>query len=107
MPGQIPHFLRVEDAVADVAADHQPISIAHDPTRGRRPARPVRKTEWSRHNATHGPKRRGRTFPGEFLPRTTSKWLPGCSLAPGTMLRGARRKDHGGVRESPGTAGRS
>src|SRR3954463_5121217 len=107
LPGQIPHFLRVGDAVVDVAADHQPISNAQDPTLGRRPARPVRKVEWDGHKATHVPNRRGRTFPGEFLSRIASKYLPGCTLALGTMPRGARRKDRRGVPEPPETTGRA
>src|SRR3954462_15106917 len=107
LPGQIPHFLRVGDAVSDVAADHRPISKAQDPTRGRRPARPIRKVEWDGPKATHVPNRRGRTFPGEFLSRIASKCLPGCTLAMGTMPRGARRKDRRGVPESPETTGRS
>src|SRR3954453_9925482 len=107
MPGQLPHFLRVGDAISVAVVDHQPISKAQGPTRGRRPARPVRKVEWNRHKATHVPNRRGRTFPGEFISRIASKCLPGCTLALGTMPRGARTKDPRGVPESPGTTGRS
>jgi hypothetical protein len=94
MPGQIPHFLRVGDAVSDAVADHQSISNAQDPTRGRRSARPVRKTEWSRHKATHVPNSRGRIFFGRVPPKDRLEVIAALQF-------GAGNDAAGGTKEKP------